>query len=111
MTTPSAKATSTSTYRFGLKEIFELTTLCCILASLSTLFGNASSFYLMVMAVAVWLRQGAIALAMLVVACLSVDETESLDRDSEIFRIILLMFVATGICMWYEMRRRVLTNG
>lgn len=90
--------------QFGLKSVFEYMTICAIFLASSAATGMASSVCLMLMALAIWARQGLLALAMLMAASLAADPP-GLAGGSAFIRQLMVFVLAGMLCTWYRLRR------
>ena len=93
--------------QFRLSALLEFVTICSVLSASSSAVGVASSVFLTLMALAVWARQGILALLMLAAASLATaplyDPTHS---TSATMRECIVFLLGTGICFWYQVRRQ-----
>jgi hypothetical protein len=94
-----------NSFQFNLLSLFEYTTICCIVASLTSLVGIPSALCLMGFALGLFLRQGWLAVALLTAAFIASISTSG----AGFFREFAIIFVASLICLWYIYRRRDLS--
>ncbi len=93
--------------QFGLLSLFGFVTVCAVLSALSALVGMAASAMLMLMALALWARQGLLALAMLMATLLVADAPfQAKGEGAALARQVLVILLAAGLCGWYCLRRR-----
>ncbi len=93
--------------QFGLLSLFGFVTLCAILSALSALVGMAASGVLMLMALALWARQGLLALVMLMAALLVAGAPfQAISESAALARQVLVILTAAALCGWYCLRRR-----
>ena len=89
--------------QFSLIAVFEFVTICAVLAASTPLLGILTAVCLMLFALALWLKLGLLALAMLVAAILAIDwHPETLNSA----RHLVLLLMIGLLCAWYEWRRR-----
>lgn len=92
--------------QFSLLSLLGFVTLCGILSALSALIGIAASSLLMLMSLALWARQGLLALTMFMAACLGADAPfQARGEGAALARQALVVLVAAGLCGWYCLRR------
>lgn len=92
--------------QFGLARLLEYVTVCAILSAFSTALGYAATIFLMLMALALWARQGFMALAMLMAASLATNGSrDAIDDQSALPRQLFVILTAIALCGWYRLRR------
>jgi hypothetical protein len=93
--------------QFGLTTIFELTTLCAMLAATARLAGVVSSACLMGMAFAVYLGRGLVALVLLFLAMLGT--VELMPANGALVPTAIVAMSAIAVCKWraYSVDRRI----
>ena len=98
--------------QFQLSVLFEFVTICSVLAAASPAIGAASSACLMLMSLAVWARQGFMALAMLAGACLATSPplSDATEFVTVSMRECVVCLLGVGTCYWYRFRRAPLSR-
>ncbi len=96
--------------QFGLLSLLGFVTVCAILSALSAVVGTASSVLLMLMALALWARQGLLALRMFMAACLGADGRFAGGEGAAVARQLLVVLLAAALCGWYCLRRLWMTE-
>src|SRR5688572_21941088 len=99
---PRSSAACHSRPQFGLKALFEFTTICCVLAAFTGLLGIAAVVSLMAFSVAIAARQGVAGLASLIAASLlaGIGTGDIQDYGSQLAAIV----AAGAICGWHQFR-------
>ncbi len=95
--------------QFSLATLLGFTTLCAILAALSSILGVLTSVFLAMMALCLGTGYGLWALVMLAAAFLVAGDTgpngvPTLGSSGNPFA---LLFTVVGICVWYLARRAI----
>ena len=94
--------------QFSLQSLIGYITLCSLLSACSAIAGVGSSIGLMLLALALWFRQGLLALAMLAATLIAAGAAVDAPRgDFGAGRFLLIVLVATGLCAWYTPRREL----
>jgi uncharacterized membrane-anchored protein len=93
--------------QFDLRSLFEFVTCCAILSGLSGVLGIASSVCLMLMALALWARQGFLSLTMLMMAYFVANWKLDSQQPESLARAFLTILVAFAICLWFRARRLI----
>jgi hypothetical protein len=92
--------------QFSLLALFEHMTLCCILAALAGFTGVAPALCLMGLALALTLRQGVVALAMLMATAITAGGARP-----QLATMTATIIAAAAVCGWYQFRsRRLMTR-
>jgi hypothetical protein len=108
MSTHYQRSGSSHEAQFGLLSLLGFVTVCAVLSALSGVVGPAASVLLMLMALALWARQGVLALAMLMAACIAANANlQPQDEGASIVRQLAIIATATGLGIWYCLRRRL----
>lgn len=102
MTIQTNAPASVQKSQFALISLFEYTTICAILLANSTLIGLAASVPLMLMAMAIWARQGWLALGLLAAASLTADVWADPFQMASVPRQLLVMLPAALVVAWYR---------
>jgi len=93
--------------QFTLRSLFELTTVCGVLAALAPLLGMGGAASLMFLALALHLRLGALSLIALMAAVLTSDAaSDSPFANSAFIQQTALCLAAAAVCAWYWSRSR-----
>jgi hypothetical protein len=93
--------------QFGLLSLLGFVTVCAVLSALSALVGMAASVALMLMALALWARQGLLALTTFSAALLVAGAPFPTSGEGQaLARLVLVILLAAGLCGWYCLRRR-----
>ena len=93
--------------QFDLLSLFEFVTLCSILLAFSAILGITTSVLLMLMALAIWTRQGRLALTMFIAAVLASDiRMYSPEENWFLARHALVVLLGTLLPAWYQLRRK-----
>jgi hypothetical protein len=104
---PDSRQNARPEAQFGLLSLFGFVTLCAVLSALSAVVGVAASAVLMLMALALWARQGLLALVMLMAALLVAGARFQATSESvAVARQVLVILTAAALCGWYCLRRR-----
>ena len=91
--------------QFNLRSLLEYTTLCSTLLSASSAVGIAASVALMLMALALWMRRGFIALTMWMTASLVADiPWNASPASSTLLAQLTSIALAGGLVAWYCVR-------
>jgi hypothetical protein len=99
-------ATVAASAQFGLRSLLEFVTWCGVLSAFTPISGVAAGVCLMLLALALWSRQGGVALAMLMAACLAAELPSSEPSSGSAFgRQFVTILAAAALCGWYQMRR------
>jgi hypothetical protein len=94
--------------QFGLLDLLQYVTVCGVLSALSVATGAVSGLLLMLMALALWLRLGPLALASLMAACWAAGASADIaDAALPVLRELMVILVAAVVCFWYSRRRCV----
>ena len=102
---PSLAQNSCRDGQFSLTTLLEYVTLCAICMAVSSLTGPAASVFLMLMALALAVKKGSPALAMLTAACMAADWTSGSPSGSpQIQRQVTVLLLAGLLCAWYRWR-------
>lgn len=92
-----------SRQQFSLRALFEYTTLCCLLAAMSSGLGIGPSVCLMLLGLALTIGQGLLSLGMLGAAVIAVAFSATPGGD-EFNRLSATVLAAGGVCGWYRWR-------
>jgi hypothetical protein len=93
--------------QFGLLSLLGFVTVCAIISAAAGVISLPASVFLMLMALALWARQGVPALAMLMAALVSADATlRSHDEGMSLIRQVAILATAAFLGGWYCLRRR-----
>lgn len=93
--------------QFGLASLLGFVTVCAVLSALAGAIGISASVLLMLMSLALWARQGWLAMAMLLSASLAADlPLPTPGVESTIVRQVLVFLSAAVLCGWYRLRRK-----
>jgi hypothetical protein len=103
---PALSNSPTGRLQFSLQALFEYTTLCCLLAGLSSLLGIGPSLCLMFFGLALVWKQGPLALVMLLIAFGSTDLDAAYTTSAALRRFILTTLAAALLSFWYRWRGR-----
>jgi len=99
-------AESAHKVQFTLRSLLAYITLCSILMSPSSVVGVAASVALMLMALALWMRQGCFALIMWMTASLVADlPWNASPEGSTLLAQLTSITLAGGLVAWYRVRR------
>jgi hypothetical protein len=94
-------------FQFSLLAMLEYMTICSLLAALSPLVGMPASVALMLLALAVWVRIGLLAIALLMVslmaACGLLDPRSDMTGFAQ---TIVTVLAALAIAFWFRWRHR-----
>lgn len=98
---------SRSGRQFSLWSLLEYMTLCSVLLAFVPVVGTAATSALILLALALWARQGFVALAMLMAASLAADWSHrSLHSASTAGPQVVVLLLAAALCLGYRLRRR-----
>lgn len=98
---------SRSGRQFSLWSLLEYMTLCSVLLAFVPAVGTAATSALILLALALWARQGFVALAMLMAASLAADWSHrSLHSASTAGPQVVVLLLAAALCLGYRLRRR-----
>jgi hypothetical protein len=112
--TASKRATQDTPHQaqFRLWALLEFVTLCGVIMALSAVTGAVAGFCLILMALALWTRQGWLALAMLMMALLAADAAfYPLPGTPSLTSQLAVILMAAGLCGWYRYRRAFCRRG
>ena len=92
--------------QFTLASLFELTTLCCLVAASTSAVGMGAEGALMLLALALHLRLGGLSLISLAAAFLIAALPIGTTSDTAFLRECAISLAAAAICAWYWSRSR-----
>jgi uncharacterized membrane protein (UPF0136 family) len=92
--------------QFSLQALFEYTTLCCVLAGLSSVTGIGASVCLMAFGLALATRQGGLALAAVIVASLIAQTPLDENNQTAFSPQFLTLLAAALLSFWYRRRAK-----
>ena len=90
--------------QFSLLSLFELTTLCCLLAASISLLGIETVASLMLFAVSLHYRWGLLSISSLVTILLMASAPSGLAEEGAFVRQAAAVLAATLVCAWYWFR-------
>lgn len=90
--------------QFSLLSLFELTTLCCLLAASVSVLGYETAACLMLFAVATHYRWGLLSISSFMTVLLLASTPAGLAEEFAFGRQAAAMLAATLICAWYWFR-------
>jgi hypothetical protein len=94
--------------QFGLRSLLGFVTVCAVLSAFSAVIGIVAGAMLMLMALALWARQGMLALILFMLASLTADVTSSNHNEAAALgRQFFVILLAAVLCGWYCLRRRL----
>jgi hypothetical protein len=93
--------------QFSLLSLFELTTLCCLIAANWAYVGNPVTVSLICLAASLHFRSGELSLASLMAFCLLAFSHASPSSSNAIYPQLAAVSFATALCAWYWLRRRL----
>lgn len=93
--------------QFSLLSLFELTTLCCLLAANRSYVGAPVTASLICLAASLHFRSGELSLASLTALCLCAFSRATPSSWDAIYPPLAAVSFATALCAWYWLRRRV----
>src|SRR5436190_3656649 len=91
--------------QFSLRSLFEYTTICCVLAALSSFTGIQSTFCLMAFSLALAANQGRVAIAVLAATSMAAELPIQGDQTFSALRQFTTLFIAGSLGAWYCCRR------
>jgi hypothetical protein len=92
--------------QFSLRSLLEFMTICALLFAASAVFGLTVSVCLILMAAAIWMKQGGIAICALTLALIATDWPASAGESDAPVDIGLVVFAASALCVWYRIVAR-----
>jgi hypothetical protein len=90
--------------QFSLRSLFELTSLCCLLAAMSSILGVWPAAALMLVALALQCRLGGISVLALAAAMLATPLPAGTLEGAVFSRQVAVALAAGAICSWYWLR-------
>jgi len=93
--------------QFSLMSLFELTTICSLIAAGFAALEVRAALSLMYLAAALQFGSGELGLLGLIAVCLFAFSSATHTSDTMIFQQAAAVFYATAICVWYWLRRIV----
>jgi hypothetical protein len=93
-----------SAAQFSLMSLFEFTTICCLIAALSSLIGLTAGLFLMAFALSLLIRNGASAIIMLMSASLAAGLVATEGSNTGFISQLAIFPTAALISWWYRFR-------
>ena len=91
--------------QFSLRDVFAYVTWCAVFLAFASPLGITSVLSLMGMALALAARQGLLALAMLLAACVTVNwHLAPFEGEGSLLGELTVILLASLLCAWYRGR-------